>query len=169
MKKAMLFFAALLFSINASAASLTLVGDATNSGTVNFATGQVVTAGWNSTQVGGESIHDVYRVTADALTGTRLLLTFNPLALGTEVKLYEGGSLVETFTAIATQSLGTIDYLYVFQVGVEYMIDIVIPTALAGSNYDLRIQTPIPAALWLFAPALLGFFGLRRKARSLTA
>ncbi|HBQ59575.1 MAG TPA: hypothetical protein DD671_08115, partial [Balneolaceae bacterium] len=23
---------------------------------------------------------------------------------------------------------------------------------------------PVPAALWLFAPALMGFFGLRRKA-----
>lgn len=169
MKKAMLFFAALLFSVNASAATLNLVGDAANAGTVNFSSGQVVTAGWTSTQVGGEAIHDVYTLTTNAMTGTRLLLTFNPLALGTEVKLFEGGSLVETFTAMATQSLGTIDYLYVFQVGVEYMIDIFIPTALAGSNYDLRVETPIPAALWLFAPALLGFFGLRRKARSLAA
>ena len=28
---------------------------------------------------------------------------------------------------------------------------------------DAISEVPIPAALWLFAPALLGFLGLRRK------
>ena len=37
-------------------------------------------------------------------------------------------------------------------------------------KYDLSISAvPVPAALWLFAPALMGFFGLRRKAQKTAA
>jgi len=35
-------------------------------------------------------------------------------------------------------------------------------------NTDIP-QVPVPAALWLFAPALLGFLGLRRKAKNTLA
>ena len=39
--------------------------------------------------------------------------------------------------------------------------------SLAGNQFYINVldaQVPVPAALFLFAPALLGFFGLRRKA-----
>jgi len=32
-----------------------------------------------------------------------------------------------------------------------------------SDKYTLNQQVPLPAALWLFAPALLGFLGFRRK------
>ena len=40
--------------------------------------------------------------------------------------------------------------------------------ALAGNQFYINVlnaQVPVPAALFLFAPALLGFMGLRRKAK----
>jgi hypothetical protein len=164
MKKAMLFFAALLFSVNASAASLTLVGDAANAGVVGIGSGPVVTAAWSSSVFGGESVNDSYTITTDTLTGGILSLTFNPLAAGTTVSVTGGGNTV--FPVITPVfDLGVTQYFWVLQAATDYVINILISSAVAGSNYDLRVETPIPAALWLFAPALLGFFGLRRKAQ----
>lgn len=162
MKKAMLFFAALLFSVNASAATLNLVGDAANVGTVGISSGQVVTA--SAALSKGQTVSDAYTLTTDALSGAYLSLTFNTLAPNTSVSIFDGISFVEP-AIVAVASLGVVDYFWVLQAATDYVISIFIESANAGSNYDLRVETPIPAALWLFAPALLGFFGLRRKAQ----
>lgn len=168
MKKAMLFFAALLFSINASAASLTLVGDAANSGSVGFGSGQVVTADWRGPQTAGANVNDKYTLTTNATTGAFLSLTFNTLAADTSVSIFDGTNTVSP-EIVANGSLGLVDYFWILQAATDYVINIVINNANAASNYDLRVETPIPAALWLFAPALLGFFGLRRKAKTAAA
>lgn len=164
MKKAMLFFAALLFSVSANAATLNLVGDAANAGTVGISSGQVVTANWTSTVGGGETVNDSFTLTTDALSGAYLSLTFNTLAPNTSVSIFDGVNLVSP-TIVSVAKLGVVDYFWVLQAATDYVISIFIESANAGSNYDLRVETPIPAALWLFAPALLGFFGLRRKAQ----
>lgn len=162
MKKAMLFFAALLFSVNASAATLNLVGDAANFGSVGLSSGQVVTASGALSE--GQNVSDAYTLTTDATSGAKLSLTFNTLAPNTSVSIFDGVNTFEP-TIISVASLGVVDYFWVLQAATDYVISIFIESANAGSNYDLRVETPIPAALWLFAPALLGFFGLRRKAQ----
>lgn len=162
MKKAMLFFAALLFSVNASAATLNLVGDAANFGSVGLSSGQVVTASAALSE--GQNVSDAYTLTTDATSGAKLSLTFNTLAPNTSVSIFDGVNTFEP-TIISVASLGVVDYFWVLQAATDYVISIFIESANAGSNYDLRVETPIPAALWLFAPALLGFFGLRRKAQ----
>lgn len=162
MKKAMLFFAALLFSVNASAATLNLVGDAANIGSVGISSGQVVTASGNMSS--GQMVNDSYTLTTDVTSGAYLSLTFNTLAPNTLVSVFDGVNTVEP-AIISVASLGVVDYFWVLQAATNYVISIFIESANAGSNYDLRVETPIPAALWLFAPALLGFFGLRRKAQ----
>jgi hypothetical protein len=162
MKKAMLFFAALLFSVNASAATLNLVGDAANAGNVGISSGQVVTASAALTQ--GQSVSDEYTLTTDAVSGAKLSLSFNTLAPNTSISIFDGVNFIEP-AIVAVASLGIVDYFWVLQAATDYVISIFIESANAGSNYDLRVETPIPAALWLFAPALLGFFGLRRKAQ----
>ena len=168
MKKTMLFFAALLFSFNVSAASLSLVGADTNAGTVGIGSGQVVTANWSSSVSGGEAINDSFTLSTNALTGGLLSLTFNPLASDTTVSIFDGVDTINlAITSVA--KLGVVDFFWVLQAATDYVINIVIGSAAAGSNYDLRVETPIPAALWLFAPALLGFFGLRRKAMKASA
>ena len=168
MKKTMLFFAALLFAFNVSAASLSLVGAGANAGTVGIGSGQVVTANWSSSTSGGEAINDSFTLSTNALTGGLLSLTFNPLAADTTVSIFDGVDTINlAITSVA--KLGVVDFFWVLQAATDYVINIVIGSAAAGSNYDLRVETPIPAALWLFAPALLGFFGLRRKAMKASA
>jgi len=47
----------------------------------------------------------------------------------------------------------------------SYELVIALASATAGGLLNVQISAvPVPAALFLFAPALLGFFGLRRKA-----
>ena len=46
----------------------------------------------------------------------------------------------------------------------QYFLDVDGISGHTFTGYDLSINAvPVPAALFLFAPALLGFFGLRRK------
>ena len=171
MKKTMLFFAALLMSFNASAASLTLVGDAGNKGMVGFGSGEVVTAS-TSSLAGGTMVSDAFTVTSDTAAFATLSLTFNPLAPTTAVSIFDGNIIGLSITKIG--SLGILEYTWMLEAATEYVINIFIGKALVGSNYDLRLTTegisevPLPAALWLFAPALLGFLGFRRKANKLS-
>jgi len=62
---------------------------------------------------------------------------------------------------------GAYSYVINLIAGNTYFFDI-LGKGLSGLNITLTVGTvsavPVPAALFLFAPALLGFFGLRRKA-----
>lgn len=167
MKKTMLFFATLLLSFNASAASLSLVGNAGNTGTVGFGSGSVVTAATSSIST-GTLVSDSFTVSSDTATTATLSLTFNPLAPTTAVSIFDGIDIL-SLSVMKVGSLGILEYTWALKAVTDYMINIFIGSASAGSNYDLRVTTglsevPVPAALWLFAPALLGFLGFRRKA-----
>ena len=173
MKKTMLFFAALLFSFNVSAASLSLVGADTNAGSVGIASGSVVTSNWSANGIGGATINDVFTASSDVATTGTLSLTFNPLIPSTSVSIFDG--ITTTFLdVVRIGSLGVVEYSWMLEAATDYVISIMIGRGAAGSNYDLRLdsgisEVPVPAALWLFAPALLGFLGLRRKAKLATA
>lgn len=171
MKKTMLFFAALLLSFNVSAASLDLVGAVGNTGTVGLSSGSTVTAA-TSTIATGATLFDSFTLSSDTATTATLSLTFNPLSTFTSVSLVNGGIVGLDITKIG--SLGILEYTWELAAMTDYVINIFIGNALAGSNYDLRVTTgisevPLPAALWLFAPALIGFLGFRRKASKLVA
>lgn len=162
MKKVMFLIVGMMFASSVSAASLQLAGNPANDGSVSISSGQVVRASWESSKAGGETVSDHYTVSSNSLTGGYLSLTFNTLAKGTTVGIDDGNGIVNLAIS-AVSGLGFVDYFWVLSAGTVYDIYIDIVSANAGSNYDLRIETPIPAALFLFAPALLGFFGLRRK------
>ncbi|MBL4743658.1 MAG: hypothetical protein JKX87_03325 [Cycloclasticus sp.] len=163
MKKVMFLIVGMLFAVSVNAATLTLTGAVGNAGAVKFGSGNLVTADWSSSQNSGETINDVYTVTTDALSGGYLSVTFNPLTPGSTVSLFDGNSLIN-LAVNAVGPNGSASYFWVLAANTVYNVYIDITNAVAASNYDLRIATPIPAALFLFAPALLGFFGLRRKA-----
>lgn len=172
MKKTMLFFTALLFSLNANAASLNLAGNSSNTGTIGFETGDVVTAAWSSTS-SGASVSDIFTISSDAATTATLSLTFNPMAANTSVSIFDGLSATG-LNILKVGSLGVLEYTWVLEAATNYVLNIFISNAAAGSNYDLRLATgisevPVPAALWLFAPALMGLLTLRRKAKLATA
>jgi len=64
--------------------------------------------------------------------------------------------------------LGTQQYqfgtnAYAYNWDVFYTLESTDPTLGSFLVSDTLIATPIPAALFMFAPALLGFFGFRRK------
>ncbi|THK43076.1 hypothetical protein E8Q33_00040 [Methylophaga sp. SB9B] len=174
MKKTMLFFAAMLFSFNVNAASLSLVGADSNAGTVGIASGSVVTSGWSAGGIGGTTINDVFTVSSDVATTGTLSLTFNPLIPNrTSVSIFDGVTTT-LLDVIRIGSLGVVEYSWMLEAATNYVISVMIGRGAAGSNYDLRLdsgisEVPVPAALWLFAPALLGFFGLRRKAMKAAA
>jgi len=166
MKKVMFIIIGMLFSVSVNAATLSLVSNNVvngvdgNFGSVELASGNVVTADWSGSATGGESFTDKYTVTTNELSGGYLSVTFNPL-IGTSIVSLDDGSGAFTLPSVSASKVA---YFWVLAAGTTYDISIKIVDALKGSNYDLRIETPIPAALFLFAPALLGFFGLRRKA-----
>ncbi|MCB2425883.1 hypothetical protein [Methylophaga pinxianii] len=173
MKKTMLFFAAMLFSLNASAASLNLVGAGTNKGSVVTGSGDVVTASWSSNGTGGATISDSFTASSDVATAGTLSLTFNPLIPSTSVSIFDGIKTT-VLDVVRIGSLGVVEYSWILEAATDYVISVMIGRGAAGSNYDLRLdsgvsEVPVPAALWLFAPALLGFFGLRRKAKNAVA
>jgi hypothetical protein len=173
MKKTMLFFAAMLFSLNASAASLTLVGAGTNAGSVGTGSGEVVTAAWSANGIGGATISDSFTANSDVATTGTLSLTFNPLIPRTSVSIFDGIKTT-VLDVVRIGSLGVVEYSWMLEAATDYVISVMIGRGAAGSNYDLRLdsgvsEVPVPAALWLFAPALLGFFGLRRKAQNAVA
>jgi hypothetical protein len=174
MKKTMLFFAAMLFSFNVSAASLTLVGADTNKGSVGIGSGSVVTSSWAGGGIGGATVSDVFTASSDVATTGTLSLTFNPLIPNrTSVSIFDGVTTT-VLDIVRIGSLGVVEYSWMLEAATNYVISVMIGRGAAGSNYDLRLdsgisEVPVPAALWLFAPALLGFFGLRRKAKNAVA
>lgn len=170
MKKTMLFFAALLFTFNVNAASLSLVGADGNAGTVVNGSGDVVTANWSANGTGGTTISDSFTASTDVATTGTLSLTFNPLIPRTSVSIFDGVT-TSMLDVVRVGSLGVLEYTWMLEAATDYVISVMIGRGAAGSNYDLRLdsgisEVPVPAALWLFAPALLGFLGLRRKAKT---
>lgn len=66
----------------------------------------------------------------------------------------KGGSFVINFLNASGKKAGAISHLNIYKATGTFT-----NTILGGPN-----PVPLPAALWLFAPALLGFMGFRRKA-----
>ena len=162
MKKVMLFIASMLFAVSASAATLDLslselvnpgTGDA-NSGEIDPASGQWVSAGTQNYNGDG----DYYTLTTTRDTGAYITGTFNPG--GIEENVF---SITDGTSPALTPTLSNTEPFFVMLLASK-VYTIFVDTVINPGQYNFTIATPIPAALFLFAPALLGFFGLRRKA-----
>ncbi|MCC5796265.1 MAG: VPLPA-CTERM sorting domain-containing protein [Methylophaga sp.] len=168
MKKAMLFFAALLFSVSAHAAVLDLTTfsndvstNTTNVGLVNQPTGA-----FSFNQVNSTGAFQMGHIVVAAVdTVAKIQWTFNQSSDLITAQISKGGSfvMVETITGLGT----TFNFLLL--AGQTYFFDI-IGEAKSGMTMTLGITAvPLPAAVWLLAPALLGFFGMRRRAMKVAA
>lgn len=169
MKKSMLFFAALLFSINVNAATLSLTG------TGSIGSSQNVDLSDNSTVLAGGTVaarglwSSSFNATTDVDTPVIIEWSFNPSTSLSSAQLVFGelGGPLQLFNISS-------DFIFnaSMTAGTTYLVAILNATSNI-LKYDLSISAsavPIPAALWLLAPALMGFFGLRRKAlKSATA
>ena len=165
MKKAMLFFMTLFFSISASAATLDL-STAGSSGA-----SQEVTIDNNNIVLGRGTVDEAntnwsssFNLTTDQDTPVRILWSFNPKAnlSSATIALSEfGGPVIEQFDITSDYS-----FTAMLMTGVTYGLDI-FNASSDELEYDVSVSAvPVPAALFLFAPALLGLLGLRLRAKS---
>ncbi|SFK20547.1 hypothetical protein [Methylophaga sulfidovorans] len=164
MKKAMLFVVALMFSVSVSAATLTLDGFS------SFNASQEVSVSSGSTVLGGGYVtegpgtwNSLFNLSSNEDTYAKIEWSFNPESNFTNAQL---GFTAEGDYPVYTTLLNIMgDYSFVvfLEAGVEYAVDI-INASRNVFKYDVSVSAvPVPAAVFLFAPALLGFLGLRRK------
>jgi hypothetical protein len=145
MKKAMLFFVALFFSVAANAATYTVTSGAD---TVFFNGTEAISANFDSAP---------RTIVVDVVDGgpTAFDFDYSPTALfaSATVDIYEGATLIFddlVLSADFNMVLAMIDATYTFEFTVS--------PAEGGMTMGLS-SVPVPAAAWLFAPALLGLVG----------
>lgn len=164
MKKVMLFIVTTLFAVSVNAASLNLTtfdqDVATNASNNFISTSPTGATSFNTITAAGafELGHEVISA-VDQMVNVEW--TFNKQSNLVSGDISKGGSfvLVQAVTGIGY------NFNIMLLAGQSYFFDI---AGISGGNpltATLSISAvPVPAALFLFAPALLGFFGLRRKA-----
>jgi len=166
----MFMIVGMLFSVSVSAATMSISNVSTSGGgAIDGASG---VTGATATHTGLISdFIDVWKVTAIPSVSS----TFN---IATSIPTFETFnaffSLDNTVSSVWTNFTTVAEMPSIFKSQTAsvsgqlstYFIKVVgsgIPSG--SSSYQLSVSAvPVPAALFLFAPALLGFFGLRRKA-----
>ena len=167
MKKVMLFIVSMLFSLSVSAASLTVTPDAGFTGSIDDNGSDSVFLSSDKITESFTHVHTVTN-TSDFAQSFRLWVTSFFASIPEPISF----SVVVGTTQIAvpgnTYSFYN-DVVLAAQESISVTVSAVLAEGTRGADYDLLLETPIPAALFLFAPALLGFFGLRRRANALVA
>jgi len=165
MTKILLFFTALLFTMSANAASINVTPTVTSPYTItNNGTNNVFVAAKYSAFVGAFLLTTGVTSDVDALVKFDFLFSDLPANPGTVTFSQPISGMitpVESF-AITSPNLSFIRMLFAGQTA------FINPMAGAAGSFNLNISgppsaVPVPAALLLFAPALMGFLGLRRK------
>jgi len=164
MKKVMFMIVGMLFSLSVNAASLDLStfnqDVASNATNVAIYDNAVEAVSFNTVTNAGEFILGHHLVSAvDQMVNIEW--SFNNQENLISADISKGGSftLVQAVTGIGY------NFSIFLLAGVNYYFDIIGQSAGNPLTATLTVSAvPIPAALFLFAPALLGFFGLRRKA-----
>jgi hypothetical protein len=165
MKK--IFFSFVLLSVlsfGANAATLTLTEadpDLTDQANmaVNFGgTGQLVSG---SGQISG-SVDHIWGIESnpgDSYVSSFSITTPQSTAFIDGVNLYADSSLT-TLLVAATQVGPEWKFSYLLAANTQYFINVL---AHGTGSYTLNVQTPIPAAVWLFGSALMGLVGFSRR------
>ncbi len=175
MKKVMLFIASMLFAVSASAATLTLTSLSPN-GAVTWSPDSVVSG--TASRAGSEAIDNNWGITTDQTTNSVFNFGFARLINGASTSINvdnAGYELRDSTTALIASdfSLNALGFKFgaLLTAGNSYFLNIFgDATGFNPTTTLLSVQAvPVPAALFLFAPALLGFLGLRRKATALVA
>jgi hypothetical protein len=166
MKKTMLFFITLFFSISASAATLNLTtaGSSGASQEVSLTNNDIVLAD-GTVDEPNTNWSSLFDLSTNQDTPVKVVWSFNPEAnlSSATVSLFENGS-----GAILDLANITSDYTFntMLMAGVSYGLDI-LGASSDELKYDVSVSAvPIPAALFLFGPALLGLLGMRLRAKS---
>ena len=153
MKKVMFLIVGMLFSVSVNAATLTLTSDTGSLLNPHTGIGETV----KSTQFADE-VTDTFKVFSDVETDVKITVGgFSPSTDFTSIGVSISGGDTQTITEETIYWLANIKDVF------EIVISDFIGSGDVG--YTVTVSAiPVPAALFLFAPALLGFFSLRRKA-----
>ena len=145
MKKAMLFIVAMMFSVAANAATYNLT---TTAGSANiFDNGtSAVSAAFGDTAT---------TFSLEVIGGGPLAIDFD---FSPSSKFKSGTLTIGSYVFAVAPDFTTILNL---AAGI-YSVSFDIKPAIGNMSFGVS-AVPVPAALFLFAPALLGFLGLRRK------
>lgn len=166
MKKAMLFIVSLLFAVSANAATLDLSN--VSNGSVGTSTGAFVTGG---TTTDGNAFSSVWSLSTGEDTNANFAIgfsTFDPFPL-LNPTVVSGAiyTLLENGLSVATSGPSDVEgfsFSYFLLAAKTYTLEIAGISSANPTSVALAVQAvPVPAALFLFAPALLGLLGLRRK------
>jgi len=167
MKKVMFMIVGVLFAVSVNAASLTITETTgTFGGSINGnGTDEVHVV---SEQIRNTSIEHIFRVEntgATTASAFRLWVSGDANAASNIDNFsvtVDGFEIATLLTAYNIYGVGVYNSLLI--AAGDFVTVVVKGDFTNSASYDLTLATPIPAALFLFAPALLGFFGLRRKA-----
>ncbi len=157
MKKAMLFIVALLFSVSVNAATLSLseVASTNASQSADVTSGSVVLG--SGTVSSPSTWSSEFSLTTDTNTPVVIEWSFNPAITGATLVF---GTALDTVSYAITDDFS---FTAMLTAGTNYILKIIDATS-GVVKYDVSVSAvPVPAALFLFAPALLGFLGMRRK------
>jgi len=167
MKKIILFITTMLFAVSVNAASINLANaGGTSGGFSGNGSSQVLSSGFlydttNGTRPWAAKFD--LNVTSD--TSVNLAVSLNPETdlVWDLFKVKNGSSIVEEFAILSGGSSGNVSTGSFFALAVDTYRIVIRSQITKGYNLTAS-AVPVPTALFLFAPALLGFFGLRRKA-----
>jgi len=162
MKKVMFMIVGMLFSVSVSAATMTISdvsGGQTATNTNEYGHGTDALNISAASYSDGDEISDSWVLTT--IGGSNWRFTIKPN--------YNNGPQPDPFSAMlgnisyTTNALGNIVFTTFLAAG-NHTFQVLGLANFTRTSYDVTINAvPVPAALFLFAPALLGFFGLRRK------
>jgi len=168
MKKVMFIIVGMLFALNVNAASLVLTN--ISGGATTLTPGASVYG--SSTVTGDEAVNSSWALSTDTDTNAAFSIGFSSLSSGISVSQVIDNAWVQLLKDGATiLTVGPADvfgftFSYLLESASSYTLNIFgDASGITPTTTQLSVSAvPIPAALFLFAPALLGFFGLRRKA-----
>ncbi|HDY86340.1 MAG TPA: hypothetical protein ENH74_11780 [Methylophaga sp.] len=166
MKKVMLFIVSMLFAVGANAASLNLTtfeNDVSTNAVNNFiSTSPSGAASFNTVSAAGVfSLGHTVVSAVDQMVNIEW--TFNKQSNLVSGDISKGGDfdLIQAVTGLGY------NFNIMLLAGQTYFFDIMGISKGNPLTATLSVSAvPVPAALFLFAPALLGLLGLRRKSAS---
>lgn len=174
MKKAMLFVVSFLFAVSANAATLDLTLAGSGGGFLGTATQTINSNNASEVEASGLGFGALSNWFSDfnleSNKDTSAVVTFKAIGVSTSHKSgvnirFGDGSQIFSAGESPFSGIFSFTQTVMLTAGTNYLFQIDGLKNIAG--YSLNVSAvPIPAALWLFAPALLGFFGLRRKAQN---
>ena len=160
MKKVMFLIVGLLVSVSVNAA--TLSWNSVDTSWATYESPELITATKNFNASNDQAYTRTmkFNVADGPATVNALLVETTDAQFNIKSVSLDGNSL--DFNAVASR--WNLNSLVVLATG-TYDLVIDLNNVAKGGLLNVQIsQVPVPAALLLFAPALLGFFGLRRKA-----